>query len=126
MTLAVATGPSFPRGPDNSSPCGFLREEGGPRRHLFISARLLPQRFVRGVDEEERVADWLLGVCLPALPCLCLLSGPLPPIRPPTARVTLHLAVQATRPPPPPPHRAAFLLCLELFLVGWPTGGAHR
>lgn len=28
--------------------------------------------------------------------------------------------------PPPPPHRAAFLLCLELFLVGWPTGGAHR
>ena len=28
--------------------------------------------------------------------------------------------------PPPLPHRAAFLLCLELFLVGWPTRGAHR
>lgn len=92
MTLAVTTGPSFPRVPDSSSLAASSMRKGGPADTFSsqpgscLSALLAVWTRKRGWSSAQQgqadLADWLLRVCLPALLCCVCSAAPPPPIGP--------------------------------------------
>lgn len=112
VTLAVTTDGAFlPSCPRQLLPGSLLREEGGPSRHLFISARLLPQRFVSGMGQEERVESCTAGtgglgrLAPQGLPPGPALRRPPPPVGPPDGpRHAAPSRAGHVAPPPPPSH----------------------